>query len=192
MPTKGGQHSVIASSWWRDGSWIDLLWNQTRRPVTETKASNAVKDRNRIIVPHQTLTAANDLAEIRRVIAALETFGEDHALPPRVVTHMSLALDELMTNIITYGFDTPGPHSITLTLDLDDDALTVELNDGGRPFNPLQMPPPDLDLEIEDRPIGGLGIHLVRKMMDDVRYARTDGRNVLTLRKTVDPKADTE
>lgn len=139
-------------------------------------------------MPQETLTAVDDLAEIRRVIAALEAFGEAHDLPPRVVMHMSLALDELMTNTISYGFDTPGQHTIKITLDLQDDMLTVVLDDGGRPFNPLQTPPPNLDLDIDDRPIGGLGIHFVREMMDDVSYARDDGRNILTLRKILSPK----
>ena len=72
-----------------------------------------------------------------------------------------------------------------MTLALEGDELTIRVEDDGRAFDPLQAPPPDLDLPLEERPVGGLGIHIVRSVMDAVEYQRRGGRNVLTMRKTI-------
>jgi anti-sigma regulatory factor (Ser/Thr protein kinase) len=68
-------------------------------------------------------------------------------------------------------------------LALDPDTLTIQVADDGVPFNPVDAPPPDLDLPIEERPIGGLGIHIVRSLVDTIEHRRDDGRNVLTMTK---------
>jgi anti-sigma regulatory factor (Ser/Thr protein kinase) len=96
---------------------------------------------------------------------------------------VSLAIEELVTNCIKYGYDDSNDHTIDIVLSIDDGVLRVEVIDDGRPFNPLEVPPPDLSLAMEDRPIGGLGIHLLRELADEARYERRNGTNRLTLIK---------
>lgn len=131
----------------------------------------------------------NDLEELDRLHTAVEAFGAQHDLPARVVFELTLALDEWVTNIVAYGYDDSGPHTIVVRLRLDAPAgspvVTIEVEDDARPFNPLDVPPPQLDVPLEDRSIGGLGIHFVRRCMDDVAYQRLGSRNLLLLQKRV-------
>lgn len=131
------------------------------------------------------VTLKNRLPEIRRLSAAVEAYGEVQAIPDKVVFQVNLALDELLTNIISYGYADGAEHEIAVRLSLDQRTLTVEIEDDARPFNPLDRPPPDLEAPLEARPIGGLGVHLVRTFMDSVEYRQDEGRNRLTLRKTL-------
>ena len=97
----------------------------------------------------------------------------------------SLAIEELVTNCIKYGYDDKNEHVIEIELKLSAGEEVLTVTDDGHPFNPLELPAPDTNLPVEDRPIGGLGIHLLRKMSDRMDYARTDGKNRLTLRKSL-------
>ena len=94
-----------------------------------------------------------------------------------------LVLEELGINILTHGGKGMERRpEIEIVLTSEDHALTIEVLDDGHPFDPLQdSPNPDLTATIEDRPVGGLGIHLVRSLMDDLHYQRDAGRNRLTL-----------
>ena len=97
---------------------------------------------------------------------------------------MNLALDEVVTNVIRYAHDDDGrQHQIVVRLALEQDVLTAQVEDEGRAFNPVEAPAPDIGASIDERPIGGLGIHLVRSVMNSVEYRREDGRNVLTMKK---------
>ena len=119
--------------------------------------------------------------ELDRVSAAIEDFGMEADWPLDLVFKVNLALEEIVLNVINYAYD-DGLHEFQISLTSDEDALTIEVIDDGRPFDPLSdAPKPDVSASIEDRNIGGLGIHLVRKMMDDVRYRREKGKNHLTL-----------
>lgn len=140
--------------------------------------------------PHVTSFAVrNDLAEIPRLAAILQEFGGHHALSPRTVNETNVALEEILTNIISYGFDDGAEHWIRVELRLDDRQLTTRVEDDGRPFDPLAAPEPDVSASLEERGVGGLGILLVRKLMDDVRYCRLNGRNVLLMKKSTSPAA---
>ena len=98
-----------------------------------------------------------------------------------MVYRVTLVIEELVVNIINHGHD-DGVHDIEIAMTSEPDALTVEIIDDGRPFDPLSdAPEPDLDSLLEDRPVGGLGIHLVRTMMDEVHYRREQDRNHTTL-----------
>ena len=134
---------------------------------------------------HLTFTLTNRLAEIERVSHLVEAFGKQHALPARVVFDLNLALDEVLTNIISYGYDDGVEHTITVRLALADDAVHVEVEDDGRPFNPLELVEPDLTGPVEDRTIGGLGLCLVRKLMTGLAYARQEGKNVFGMSRTI-------
>src|SRR6185436_19483438 len=96
---------------------------------------------------------------------------------------VNLALDELVTNVIKYGYDDADEHRIQVTVTVDGGLLTLSMDDDGKPFNPLEAPPPDLDLPIEERPIGGLGVFIVRSLADSLAYRREQGHNILTLTK---------
>jgi anti-sigma regulatory factor (Ser/Thr protein kinase) len=134
-----------------------------------------------------TLRVPNQLAVIERLANAVDAFCSDHAIPPPLAVNLNLALDEILTNIISYGFKDDGRHDIEVELRLDAGTLAVDVVDDGVAFDPLKMPPPDLDAALEDRPIGGLGIHLVKSLMDSVEYRREGERNRLSLRKNVLP-----
>jgi ubiquinone/menaquinone biosynthesis C-methylase UbiE/anti-sigma regulatory factor (Ser/Thr protein kinase) len=94
---------------------------------------------------------------------------------------VSLAIEELVTNCIKYGYRDTAAHVIDIALSIVDRSLRMEVIDDGQPFNPLDAPAPDLSLPLEKRPIGGLGLHLLRALADDVRYERQDGTNRLLL-----------
>ena len=96
-----------------------------------------------------------------------------------------VSVEEMLTNIVSYAHPDRDPGRISLTLSAEAGIAICTLADNGVPFNPLRTPPPDLDAGIEGRRIGGLGIHFVRKMMQSVDYARVDGRNVLTMGRSL-------
>jgi anti-sigma regulatory factor (Ser/Thr protein kinase) len=127
----------------------------------------------------------NRRTEIERVVQLAERFGEEHQLPAEVVMSIHLVLDEVVANIISHGYDDTAEHQIHVTLALDESVLTIRVEDDGRAFDPLAAPPPDLDLPLEERPVGGLGIHIVRSVMDAVEYQRDGDRNVLIMKKTI-------
>ena len=123
--------------------------------------------------------------ELDRVSTAIEDFGLQADWPLDLVFKVNLALEEVVINVMNYGHD-DGLHEIEISLFSDENALTIEIVDDGRPFDPLHdAPRPNVTGELEDRNIGGLGIHLVRKMMDDVRYRREQGKNHLTLKTSI-------
>lgn len=128
-----------------------------------------------------TLLVPNDLAELERVGRDLEEFGREHGLSAADVSAVNLAVDEILTNIILYAFPRREDHEVQINVRLEDDTLTLEFEDSGRPFDPVGMPEPDLEATLEDRPVGGLGIHIVRRLVDDMSYRRDEDRNVLTL-----------
>ena len=124
-----------------------------------------------------------DLDELRRVAAAAEEMGLQEDWSPVLVHQVDLAIEELGNNVVRHGLD-GGPGEIEITLTSESDAITIEISDNGRPFNPLKdAPKPDVEAALEDRPIGGLGIHLVLTMMDETHYRRENERNHLTLVK---------
>jgi len=139
-------------------------------------------------VTHLSLILRNHVSEIARLVERLERFGHEAGLPDDVTFRLTLALDEIVSNVIRHGFDDAGEHAIAVTLDIAGGTITATVVDDGSPFDPLDAPAPDLDAPLEERRPGGLGIHLVRTTMDDVRYARDGDRNVLTIRTSVESR----
>ncbi len=134
---------------------------------------------------------ANQLPEIHRLSGEIEAFAERNTLPAGVVYQVTLALDELITNIVSYGYEDDDAHEIVVRLTLDADVLMTELIDDARAFNPLaEAAAPDLDADVDARRIGGLGVHFVKTMMNAVEYARVDGRNTLTMMKKVEEETE--
>ena len=127
------------------------------------------------------LKVQTNRGEIGHITAEIETLAEREGWTPDLSYKVNLALEELVINIMDYGFD-GGDHDIDITVISEDHRLTIEIADSGKPFDPLQDAPiPDTDAPIEERPIGGLGIYLVRNMMDDMQYRREGDRNYLTM-----------
>jgi len=127
----------------------------------------------------------NKLDGISTLAQTIENFAAENNLPEKSIFQVNLCLDELLTNIISYGFPEGGEHDITVEIALHDETLVVVTHDAGVAFNPLEQSEPDISQGIEERPIGGLGIHLVRKMMDEVEYRREENQNVLVMKKLI-------
>jgi anti-sigma regulatory factor (Ser/Thr protein kinase) len=116
---------------------------------------------------------------------ALEAALREAAVPEEVVLELRLAAEELILNVASHGHDDAAEALVDVQLGVSAGEVTLRFADDGRGFDPLAAPPPDLAAPAEERPIGGLGIHLVRSLVDSADYARTEGRNVLTLRRRV-------
>ena|ERR1700687_1766646 len=132
-----------------------------------------------------TIRLKNQFAALERLSQGVEEFGSRHNLTPKLIFAVTLALDEIVTNVISYAYDDGKEHDILVRLLRGTDDLTVEVEDAGRPFNPLTARVPDLNTQLADREVGGLGIHLVRKLMDDLEYRREQGKNILVMRRKV-------
>ena len=132
----------------------------------------------------------NNCDQLAVAMNALQDFADSAGVSKAVAQAAALVLDELLVNIISYGYPDPGRDVITLELDIVDDHLQIKIIDGGIAFNPLDQPAPDLDLPLEQRQPGGLGIHLVKEFMDDYAYEYRDERNIVTLRKKLQPGPD--
>lgn len=132
-----------------------------------------------------TIQIAADVREIERLNKLVRQFGELHDVPSRTLYAVNLALDELVTNVMLYGFDSAEGRKITVKIDTAAGELTASVLDDGKAFNPLEAKQPDLNAPLEERDLGGLGIHLVRSLMDQVTYSRADHKNVLTVRKRI-------
>ncbi|MGH7973187.1 MAG: ATP-binding protein, partial [Limisphaerales bacterium] len=102
----------------------------------------------------------NQPEERQRLAALLETFAREQHLPPPVLQAADLALEEHLTNVMSYGYTGAGRHEILVRLEVKDGWLMVKVSDDGEAFNPIERPPVDLSLPLEQRPIGGLGVHL--------------------------------
>ncbi len=129
------------------------------------------------------ITLANRIDELERLhafLVALATAGE---LPESEVDPLNLVLEELVTNVIRHAHDDDAEHEIRISIETSRDGVEVEVEDDGRPFDPADAPRPDLDASLEERPIGGLGVHLVREMTDELRYERVGGSNIVRLKR---------
>ena len=128
-------------------------------------------------------TEASHADSLRYMQGSVEELGERESWPESLTFKVNLVLEELGLNILSYGSAEPD-HSpeVEIVLVSEDDSLTIEVLDDGQAFDPLEdINTPDVDAMINDRPIGGLGMHLVKTLMDDLSYERTDGRNHLTM-----------
>ena len=132
--------------------------------------------------PALTLTLKNDLSELARIAEEIEAHGESRGWPAKWIMNLNISLDELITNIVSYGYRDSGEHEIRVTLTERSGSLVVVLEDDGMAFDPFTtVPEPDLDADVEERRIGGLGVYFVKTLMDEATYERLDDRNRITL-----------
>jgi serine/threonine-protein kinase RsbW len=128
------------------------------------------------------LTIGSDINEIPRVSSALEAVMGNHGFPEEDILDTQLAVEEAVTNIILHGYR-DGGGEILIQCRASRGIVEIQLEDRAPPFNPLSLPEPDLDGDIEARQIGGLGIFLVRRVMDEILYRFEEGKNILVLIK---------
>lgn len=129
----------------------------------------------------QILTLHNDIQEVGILAEWIEQLGEEYGLTPDKVFQLNLAMEEAVVNVMNYAY--PGEENRTFTVEATtgDDNIVFVIDDEGIPFDPTKAEEPDITLSAEERPIGGLGIMLVRQFMKEVEYERTDGHNRLIL-----------
>ena len=139
--------------------------------------------------PTLDISLTNDLQELAVVAGEVDAFCARHGIAPAIAYAVNLSLDELLTNTISYGYEDDGQHDIDIALRLEDGVIVVEISDDGIPFEPASAPAPDTDAPLQDRPIGGLGIFLVGRMMDSFEHRYSDGRNIVTLTKRAQDEA---
>ena len=132
------------------------------------------------------ITLQNRLSETARLTPFVERFAAAHGLAADEAARLQVILEELLTNVVKYGYaETAGRGSIAVTLALEDGRLSIEFDDDGIAFDPLTHQPPDLALPAEQRPVGGLGLHILRSLADEAHYRREDGRNHVSLVRRV-------
>ena len=131
----------------------------------------------------QLLSIKNRLEDIQIVIENFEEFAQLAKLEQAFVLKMSIVLDELIANVIRYAFEDDHDHLIYLEFVVTDNSFYVAIEDDGVPFDPFNQNQPDTAKSLEERDIGGLGIHIVKSLMDSYRYERLENINVVKLEK---------
>ena len=126
--------------------------------------------------------------QIATVNEAFTEFARQNGIDDLVVPKIKLVFDELLNNTISYGYKDEGEHFIEVGVDMLEGRLRVTIQDDATPFNPLNNEISDTTLGIDERAIGGLGIHLVSNMMDEMTYKRSAHKNIITLIKYIDPE----
>ena len=135
------------------------------------------------------MVVLNERRELARIAERIDRFGDECGLAHDDTAQINLILDELVSNVIKYGYDDRLEHQLHVSVEVADNLLTISIEDDGRPFNPLEAPAPDFDLPIDARPIGKLGLFLVRSITDTLDYRRERGRNILKLMKRLQPQS---
>lgn len=130
----------------------------------------------------------NILTELDHLREAVESLGKSFRISKKGVFQVNLALEEVFTNIVSYGYKDKAAHWIKITIWNQNGILYICIEDDGIPFNPLDEKEPDLKCPIEDRRIGGLGCHFLRCFMDDIDYERVGDKNILTMKKSLKDK----
>jgi len=127
----------------------------------------------------------NDLSELKTLNKHLSAFGRNIGVQELCISEINICLDELFTNIVLYGFNDDLKHKIKFIMTVDDHILTAAIEDDGVPFNPLKKEAVDLPTNVDDAKIGGLGIHITKKLVDTISYKRKRGINRVTVRKNI-------
>ncbi|MCI6477165.1 MAG: ATP-binding protein [Bacteroidales bacterium] len=129
----------------------------------------------------ETLNLQNDVSEVKQLAEWIEDIGSRLKLHASVIFKLNLALEEAVVNVIDYAY--PGRTGMPISLTAKDcgNKLVFTLTDNGIPFDPTKADEPDVSLSVEDRPVGGLGIFLVKQIMSQITYSRKDGHNTLTM-----------
>lgn len=128
---------------------------------------------------------ANNVEELPLLVEKIEEMAERWGLSMPLTMNVNLVIEEAISNIIFYAFNDDLKHEISISLLLSGSRLTIIFEDEGIPFDPTSAPIPDINLPADERPVGGLGIFLISKIMDEVMYKREPGKNILTTNKKI-------
>lgn len=131
------------------------------------------------------LTLKNEVQELTKLPEFVDTVCEEAGIDMALIASLNLALEEAATNVVLYAYP-DGEGLIDIDAVYTPQYMKFVITDSGIPFDPTQKEDADITLSAEERPIGGLGIHLVRQIMDTVSYERNDGHNILTLIKQLE------
>ncbi|RLC50417.1 MAG: ATP-binding protein [Candidatus Cloacimonadota bacterium] len=131
----------------------------------------------------------NNLEELNKLTNIIEGFCAENDIGMKITFQLNLIFEEIISNIVSYGYNDKSSHDIMVELDLKDDLLTCVISDDGISFDPLIVEKPKLDEGVEERKIGGLGIHFVKSMINDISYKRNNGKNILKFTKKINPEA---
>ena len=134
----------------------------------------------------KSIILTNDISEVSKLNEFVEEIGNEFSLTPDVVFNLNLVLEEAVVNVINYAYPKEEHQSIYLSASLRKGSIVLILTDTGKEFDPTMAPDVDITLSADEREIGGLGIFLIRQIMNEVKYERIDGKNVLTLEKKLD------
>ena len=129
------------------------------------------------------ITLTNDIEQVPQLADFVDMVCEEVGFDPSVSIQMNLAIEEAVVNVMSYAYPVGTVGNVIIEAQANEDCLTFTIIDNGTPFDPTAKSEVDTTLSAEERPIGGLGIHLVRQLMDSINYERIDGKNILTLRK---------
>lgn len=132
----------------------------------------------------KTMVLTAEIGRVDDVIDFINAELEAHEVPMKTIMQIDIAVEELFVNIAHYAYN-PEVGEAKVTVDVEDapPCAVIRFADRGKPYDPLSREDPDVTLGIEERQIGGLGIYMVKKSMDEVSYAHEDGQNILTIRK---------
>jgi len=133
----------------------------------------------------ENIIITNKVDELPVLAGKIEELAEKWGLSMALTMNLNLVLEEAVSNVIFYAFKDNEIHEISISISFEENILTIEISDEGIPFDPTLRQKPDLSLPAEERPIGGLGIFLISKIMDSVNYKRYNNQNVLTLIKNI-------
>ena len=138
-----------------------------------------------IMADSVSLELRNSLSELDTLCRNLQQFGQSLGLSNKALFQICLAVEEIVSNIISYGYTDDAVHWIKIAISHNQGTLIIRLEDDGIPFDPLLAEEPDCECPAEERKVGNLGIHLCKKVMDEMIYERCGNKNVLTLKKDV-------
>ncbi len=134
------------------------------------------------------LSMRNNFKDLAALVGRANVFLESQSLPVTAVYKANLVLEEVLTNLVKYAFEDTAEHEISVLLSVNDEEMVIRFADDGREFDPLAVPPPAVKRSLEDADVGGLGVYLVRKNVDFIRYCRDQSKNILETRISLVPK----
>ena len=131
------------------------------------------------------LVIKNDISEISKLATFIGELSEELNFTPELNFNLNLVLEEAVSNVILYAYSKEVQKEINLLANISDNNLIFVLTDSGKEFDPTKVPDADVTLSAEEREIGGLGVFIVKKTMDEVLYEYKDGQNVLKIKKNL-------
>ena len=141
----------------------------------------------KVKIQNYSFELSSNLSELKALNQHIVGFGRDIGLSETIIPEINICLDELFTNVVSYGFKDDLEHKIQFTMKVDNNILIVSIEDDGKPFNPLEKKAVEPPANVMTAKIGGLGIHITRELMDKIDYERKRGKNKLTITKILEP-----